>query len=78
MKKSLLTLVLEFILGHKYYVNIIATKGVIRTECTSFIHPTKESAMRHKSQIDSTTSFQYMETVSFRSRHEYVLSDKIS
>lgn len=77
MKKSLLTLVLEFIFGRKYYVNIIATKGVIRTECTSFIHPTKESAMKHRESIDSTMSYRVLETISFRSRHEYVLSDKI-
>lgn len=76
-KQSLIQIVFDYIFGHKYYVNIINTRGVFRTECTSFIHPDKASAMRHKDVINSGRSFQVIETISFRSRQDYVLSDKI-
>ena len=71
IKKSLIELVIDFVLGHKYYVNIINTKGIKKFETTSFIHDTKQGALRHRRNIESTASFAFVETVSFRSRRIY-------
>ncbi len=74
-KRTMNTTVFEeivaFILGRKYYANIIATKGTARTEICATIFRTKEEAEQHKDEIAGTMSFLHVETVSFRSRKEY-------
>lgn len=70
-KETVLQAIIAFIFGHKYYVNIINTRGTDKCETTSFIHHSREEAEEHKKQIESTSSFLYIETVSFRSRKEY-------
>lgn len=71
MKKSLFELITEFVLGRKYYVNIIVTEGTDRYEATSYIFDTKAGAEGHRDRIGRTLSFRYVETVSFRSRNVY-------
>lgn len=71
MKKSLFGLITEFVLGRRYYVNIIVTVGTDRYEATSYIFDTKEGAEEHRSRIGQTLSYRYVETVSFRSRYAY-------
>lgn len=68
---KLLEAILEFVMGHKYYVNIINTRGTIKCEMASFIHRTRAEAEAHRVQIESTASYIWVETVSFRSRKEY-------
>lgn len=75
MKKSALHRLEDWLFGHKYYANIILVKGTQATELTSFIHYTRRAAERHMLAIRDTSSFEYVETVSFRSRHDY-LTDK--
>ena len=70
-QETVLQSIIAHIFGHKYYVNIINTKGTDKCETTSFIHHSKEEAERHRLQIESTRSFIYVETVTFRSRKAY-------
>lgn len=63
--------IVAFLFGHKYYANIIMTRGTDRHEMTSRIHRSKEEAEAHRKDIESTVSFAFIETVSFRSRRDY-------
>lgn len=60
--------IIAFLLGRKYYANIIATKGVAKQEICSYIFATREAADNHRREIETTLSFIFIETVSFRSR----------
>lgn len=71
MNYSVLQAIVAFIFGHKYYANIVNTRGTDRFEVASFIFLTKEEAIRHRRSLDTTRSYQYVETVSFRSRMVY-------
>ncbi len=71
MNETVLQAIIAFVLGHKYYVNIINTKGTEKCETTSFIHHSRAEAEAHRREIDSTSSFLFIETVTFRSRKEY-------
>ena len=51
--------------------NIVATKGTTKQEICSYIFATKEAANRHRLEIETTLSFRFVETVSFRSRRIY-------
>lgn len=71
MKQTLIEKIIEHVLGHKYYVNIISTRGTFKCETTSFIHPTKQAAIEHKREIETTLTYQWIETISFRSHNRY-------
>lgn len=71
MKKSLFQTIVDFILGEKYYANIINTRGTVKCELCSFIFTTKEQADKHAEELRTTLSFEFIETVSFRSRIIY-------
>lgn len=71
MNYSVLQAIVAFIFGHKYYANIVNTRGTDRFEIASFIFLTKEDAIKHRRSLDTTRSYQYVETVSFRSRMVY-------
>ena len=71
MNYSVLQAIVAFIFGHKYYANIVNTRGTDRFEVASFIFLTKEDAIKHRRSLDTTRSYQYVETVSFRSRMVY-------
>lgn len=68
MYSTVLKEIMAFLLGRKYYANIITTKGVAKQEICSYIFATKEAAERHRDEIETTLSFRYIETISFRSR----------
>lgn len=68
MNSTVLTEIMAFLFGRKYYANIIATKGVVKEEICSYIFATKEAADRHRQEIETTLSFSFIETISFRSR----------
>lgn len=61
----------EFLLGKKYYANIINTRGTNRREICSFIFATRQEAEKHRQQLSTTMSYQWVETISFRSRNDY-------
>ena len=71
MNETVLEKILTFLFGHKYYVNIVNTKGTNTIETSSYIHRSLISAKKHKRQIDNTRLYRYVETVSFRSRKHY-------
>ena len=68
MNTTVLTEIIAFIFGRKYYANIIATKGVAKQEICSYIFVSRQAAQRHRREIETTLSFQFIETISFRSR----------
>ena len=61
----------DFVLGTKYYANIINTIGTDKCEICCFIFHTKDEAEAHKMTLATTRSFMWVETISFRSRKEY-------
>ncbi|MBD5173825.1 MAG: hypothetical protein HDT08_04220 [Bacteroidales bacterium] len=63
--------IVEAVIGRKYYANIINTKGTAKYEICSFIFTSKEQALKHKEQLDTTLSYSHVETISFRSRNIY-------
>ena len=69
--KTVLVAIVEFLLGKKYYANIINTRGTDRTEISSFIFCTRQEAEKHRQELSTTVSYQWIETISFRSRNEY-------
>lgn len=71
LNESILEAIVAFFLGHKYYANIVNTRGTSKIEIASYIFPTRQEADAHKSRLQSTRSFQYVETISFRSRKVY-------
>lgn len=68
---TLLTEIVAFLLGRRYYANIINTKGTNRCEISCYIFRSKEDADRHRDELQANMSFKFIETVSFRSRHDY-------
>lgn len=70
-KETVLQSIIAHIFGHKYYANIINTRGTEKCEVSSFIHRSKEEAEKHRRDIESTRTFLYIETISFRSRKDY-------
>ncbi|MEG1644017.1 MAG: hypothetical protein RR293_07740 [Bacteroidales bacterium] len=71
MNTTVLKEIIAFLLGRKYYANIINTRGTNKCEITSFIFYSRAEAAEHKKTIESTISFLYIETISFRSRRNY-------
>ena len=45
--KTVLVAIAEFLLGKKYYANIINTRGTDRNEISSFIFCTRQEAEKH-------------------------------
>jgi hypothetical protein len=70
-KKTILRRIIEDLLGHKYYVNIVALTGTDRIEVSSNIWTTRKAAKAHRETIEQTASFTFIETVTFRSRNIY-------
>lgn len=68
---TILTEIAAFIFGRKYYANIIHTRGTNKCEISSFIFRTKQEAESHRAALNGNLSYQFVETVSFRSRREY-------
>lgn len=71
MHKKTWTAIVEYLLGRKYYANIVNMRGTERCELCCFIFPTREEAEAHRRSLDLNRSFGFVETVSFRSRYAY-------
>ena len=72
MKQSLISKIIAFVLGDKYYANIVNSRGTNRCELCNFIFNSREQAKQHRLSIETTASFLHIETISFRSRKKYV------
>lgn len=70
-KKSILKRIVEDLIGHKYYVNIVALTGTDRIDVSGNIWTTRKAAKAHRETIEQTASFTFIETVSFRSHNIY-------
>lgn len=68
---TVLTEIVAVLLGRKYYANIIHTRGTSKCEVSSFIFRSKKEADEHRAALDHNLSYKFVETVSFRSRHDY-------
>lgn len=68
---TVLTEIVAHILGRKYYANIIHTRGTNKCEVSSFIFRSKREADSHRDALEGNLSYKFVETVSFRSRHDY-------
>lgn len=68
---TLLSAIIEFLLGKKYYANIVNTKGTNRCEISCHIFRSKAEADKHRQQLSLTMSYLHVETISFRSRNDY-------
>lgn len=68
---NLLNRILDHIFGRKYYANIINTRGTDSCELCSYIFLNREAAQQHRQSLDTTLSFLYIETISFRSKKDY-------
>lgn len=74
--KTVLSAIVEFLLGKKYYAVIINTRGSDRCEISSIIFSTRKAAEKYKSELSITYSYQWVETISFRSRIDYMSTIK--
>lgn len=68
---TVLTEIVAFLFGRKYYANIIHTRGTNKCEVSSFIFRSKKEANQHRVALENNLSYKFVETVSFRSRHDY-------
>lgn len=68
---NLLREITAFLLGRKYYANIIHTRGTTNHEISSYIFLSKADAAAHSDALQDNRSYRYVETVSFRSRRDY-------
>ncbi|MCM1077809.1 MAG: hypothetical protein NC411_10675 [Bacteroides sp.] len=69
--KTVLSAIVEFLLGKKYYANIINSVGTDNCEISSFIFDDRQNADKHRQEINSTRSYQWVETISFRSHSDF-------
>ena len=69
--KTVINAIIEFVLGKKYYANIIYTRGTRRCEISSIIFLTRKEADKHRMELLGTLSYLWIETISFRSRKDY-------
>ena len=68
MYTTVINEIVAFLLGRKYYVNIVTVRGQKKQEACCHIFSNMEAAHRHMWEINATSSYTYVETVSFRSR----------
>lgn len=68
MYTSLLTEILAFLLGRKYWANIVSRRGTTEVDMACYIFRTKEAAEKHRQGLQTNDSYAYVETVSYRSR----------
>lgn len=70
-QRNLLEVIVAFVLGEKYYCNIYNRRGTMMCEISSYIFPSRAAADEHRKEMEGTVTFQFVETISFRSRNKY-------
>lgn len=71
MKKSVIELIGECLLGKRYYACIVNTRGTSKCEMVSYIFDDPGEVERYKQGLLDNRSYQWVETITFRSRKEY-------
>lgn len=77
MKNILIEAIAEHLFGRKYYANIINCRGTFDVMISSSVFLDKQSAYKHRDSLFGNTSYQYIETVSFRSRKNYSPNQRV-
>jgi len=72
MKNTLIEAILSHLFGRKYYANIVNCIGTFDVMISSTVFVDKESAEKHMESLIGNASYQYIETISFRSRKNYL------
>ncbi|WP_289763758.1 hypothetical protein [Paramuribaculum intestinale] len=62
-------LLLDYLFGPRYWANIIRTRGTANIEICSYIFTSPQAAEHHKAQLLKLRSYEYITTISFRSRN---------
>lgn len=57
--------------GKRYYANVINVVGTDNFEICSRIFSSKEQAEEHRIRLSTTISYEWIETIHFRSRKSY-------
>lgn len=70
-KTSVLDIIVDKILGRKYWANIVNMRGTNRVELSCYIFRTAEGAERHRQSLENNATFRVVDTVSFRTRTDY-------
>ena len=68
---NLIQQIINHIFGRKYYANIVFTRGTTECHISSFIFRSREEARKHMVVLQSNLSYEYIETISFRSYENY-------
>lgn len=71
---TLITEILAYLLGRKYYANVINAVGTTRCELSCFIFRSRAEAEDHRISLADNHSYRYIQTVTFRSRRQYSAS----
>lgn len=75
-EKTILSSIIDFIFGRKYYATIFNTRGTTRCELNSYIFSSKEEAEQHKIRIESTAPvYFWAELETYRAGHERLSSE---
>jgi len=59
---------LDYLFGPRYWANIVRTRGTDRVEICSYIFRTRADARAHQTTLESLRSYDYLATISFRTR----------
>ena len=71
MRKSVIELIGECLLGKRYYACVVNTRGTSKCEMACYIFDDREAVERYKRGLMDNLSYQWVETITFRSRKEY-------
>jgi len=68
---TLLSALAAYLLGRKYYANIVNTIGTANYDISAYIFADRAAADAHRRQLEGNKSYRVVETVTFRSRQDY-------
>lgn len=68
--------IVAHLFGRKYYANIINMRGTLRAELCCYVFASKAEAEEHRLSLDGNMSYKWLETVSFRSKQNYLRGQK--
>jgi hypothetical protein len=72
MNTTIINEIIAFLFGRKYYANIISIRGTSEIEICQYVFKSLQEAKAHQQKVESTITFNFIETVSFRSRKQLV------
>ena len=63
--------IVEHLLGRKYWANIVRRDGTAINELCCYIFTNEAQARTHRDNLKYNATFDYVETITFRSRNIY-------